>query len=272
MVICFQSGDSSRRQGAFGLAQAADQFRQSDVTTWGIVALICCAFAVISANVSALVPDAALAGLHSSRIQGGNVSQLRAEVAALQAETARLRRDATALETRFALADEAGNAVTRRVGALEVSVPKLLEALPAGAEIDRTNITAAIGSRPVLTYEAEGGSVAVSHVPMPEATRMANVPNQPMPSVVPNPMAFALALGPEVPAEEASTQWQDLTLKVGTLLIGLSPLVADQAESSAKRIVAGPIADAEQAQRICEQMVRVGIDCMPVPFTGNPLF
>lgn len=238
---------------------------------WGIIALVCGAFAVISANASALVPEPVLAGLHTSRIDGANVAQLRAQVAMLQAESVRMRRDAAALETRFALAEEANGSVTRRVGALEVSLPKLLEALPAGAEIDRTNITAAIDKGPVLTYEADGGSVSISQSPMPEATRMSNVPNQPMPSVVPNPMAFGLALGPEVPVEAASEQWQDLTLKVGTLLIGLSPLVADQTNSAAKRIVAGPIPDAEQARRLCDQMARVGIDCMPVPFTGNPL-
>ena len=62
------------------MLQAADQFRPSDVTFWGVIALVCGAVAVLSANVSAVMPEGVLAGLHSTRIEGANMSQVRAQL------------------------------------------------------------------------------------------------------------------------------------------------------------------------------------------------
>lgn len=252
--------------------RAADQFRQSDVMFWGIVALVCGAIAVVSANVSALIPDSALAVLHASRVDGANIVQLRGQLATLREETTRLRRDAAAMQTRFTLSEEAAGAVTRRVGALEVSLPKLLEALPAGAEIDRTNITAAIPAPgAVTTFEADGGTVAVTQQPMPLASAGTASLDQAMPAPVANPMAFGLALGPALPADQVQGEWDDLSAKVGPLLLGLGPLVADQADSTEKRLIAGPIESADRGQLLCNQLSQVGVACMLVPFTGNPL-
>lgn len=250
------------------MLQAADQFRPSDVTFWGVIALVCGAVAVLSANVSAVLPEGVLAGLHSTRIEGANMSQVRAQLTALQAETVRLRREATALQSRFALKEEGDGEITRRVGALEVSIPKLLEALPAGAEIDRTNLTASIPNGAVTIYDADGGSVAVTQKPMQiGATPL----DQPLPDPIPNPMAFGLALGPEVAADAAPAQWQATVAGVEGMLNGLGALLADQSESSAKRIVAGPVDDPDQAQALCNAMIERDVECMLVPFTGNPL-
>ena len=57
------------------MAKASEQFRQSDVTTWGIVALVLSGIAVMGANVSALMPRDVLAGLHKTRLEGASVDQ-----------------------------------------------------------------------------------------------------------------------------------------------------------------------------------------------------
>tara|TARA_R110002051_G_scaffold110663_2_gene183166 strand:+ start:289 stop:1062 length:774 start_codon:yes stop_codon:yes gene_type:complete len=255
------------------LAKASAQFRQSDVTSWGIIALVCGGIAVMGANISAVIPTSVLGGLHKTRIEGASLDQLRLQVAELREQTMQLKRDNTVLTTRFALAEQQGNAVQQRVGSLEVSLPRLLELQPPGPAVDRTAVTAAIGDAQV--FEADGGSVTVRRQPMAGAT---GAGSQPLPEIVdgaslaaPNAMAFGMALGAAIPAEQALGAWNDLSLKLGPLLFGLSPLLADAADGSDKRIVVGPIADLSEVTALCGRLERISIACLPVPFTGTPL-
>ncbi|WP_299721726.1 hypothetical protein [Devosia sp.] len=258
------------------MAKASEQFRQSDVTTWAVVALVCGAMAVFGANVSALVPQGMLSGLHKSRLAGASIDQLRNDVVELNTETARLRRDNNTLVNRFSLQEEAGNDVTQRVGALEVSLPKLLEAIPDTAQIDLTAETASIDPGNTVTYEADGGSVAIRQQPM---QLPAVIPAQPLPDAVastpklfiPNDSAFGIAVGTNVTAENAAATWDDLSNKLGPLLIGLSPLLVDQQDSDKKRIVVGPITRMTEATALCKRLERVSISCMPMPYGGTPL-
>jgi hypothetical protein len=258
------------------LARASEQFRQSDATTWGIVALVCGACAVFGANISALVPQGVLAGLHKTRIEGASIDQLRSDVRSLSEQTLALERENTVLLTRFALQEQTGNAVVQRVGALEVSLPKLIEALPSTAEIDRSSLTSSIGEGETLTYDADGGSVAIRQQPLQLGP---NEAAQPMPEAVahaaplavPDESAFGIAVGPSVTFDNAHAAWSDLSLKLGPLLFGLSPLLMDEAESDKKRIVVGPITQLTEATALCARLERVSISCMPMPFNGTPL-
>ncbi|MDB5585069.1 MAG: hypothetical protein JWP26_39 [Devosia sp.] len=240
------------------------------------MALVCGAMAVFGANVSALVPQGMLSGLHKSRLAGASIDQLRNDVVELNTETARLRRDNNTLVNRFSLQEEAGNDVTQRVGALEVSLPKLLEAIPDTAQIDLTAETASIDPGNTVTYEADGGSVAIRQQPM---QLPAVIPAQPLPDAVastpklfiPNDSAFGIAVGTNVTAENAAATWDDLSNKLGPLLIGLSPLLVDQQDSDKKRIVVGPITRMTEATALCKRLERVSISCMPMPYGGTPL-
>jgi hypothetical protein len=260
------------------LAKASEQFRQSDVTTWGIVALVLSGIAVMGANVSALLPPGVLAGLHKTRIEGASLEQLRIQVSDLREEQIRLRRENGVLTARFALDEQRGNEITRRVGALEVSLPDLLEALPDDANIDRSNLTAAIGKDPALVYEADGGSVVVRRQPMAEAQPVP-ADEQPLPAPVeqvasipvPDESAFGVALGPAVAFEQASGAWRDLTMKLGPLLFGLAPLLVDEANSDNQRIIVGPINQLSEATALCARLERLSVSCLPMPFTGTPL-
>jgi len=257
------------------LAKAAEQFRQSDVTTWGIVALVFGAIAVLGANISAVIPTSVLGGLHKTRIEGASVDQLRLQVADLREQAMQLQRENTVLNNRFALEEQQGNAVRQRVGALEVSLPQLLEALPDTARIDRSALTASIGE--ALVYDADGGSVMIRQQPMAEAAPAAGQ-EQPLPEPVqaasvamPNEVDFGIALGTSVPFEQASQTWNDLSMKLGPLLFGLSPLLVDEANSDNKRIVVGPITELSEATALCSRLERISISCLPMPFTGTPL-
>jgi hypothetical protein len=260
------------------LAKASEQFRQSDVTTWGIVALVLSGIAVMGANVSALMPQGVLAGLHKTRIEGASLEQLRIQVSDLREEQIRLRRENGVLTARFALDEQRGNEITRRVGALEVSLPNLLEALPDDANIDRSNLTAAIGKDPALVYEADGGSVVVRQQPMAEALPPA-AGEQPLPAPVaevaaipvPNEAVFGVALGPAIAFEQAPDAWRDLTMKLGPLLFGLAPMLVEEANSDNKRLLVGPINQLSEATALCARLERLSVSCLPMPFTGTPL-
>jgi hypothetical protein len=260
------------------LAKASEQFRQSDVTTWGIVALVLSGLAVMGANVSALMPHGVLSGLHKTRIEGASIEQLRAQVSELREEQIRLKRENSVLAARFALDEQRGNEITRRVGALEVSLPELLESLPDRTNIDRNNVTAAIGKDPALVYEADGGSVVVRQRPMSEA-QPAAAGEQPLPAPVgqlasipmPDESAYGVALGTAVPFEQAPEAWRNLTMKLGPLLFGLAPLLVDEANSDNQRIVVGPINQLSEATALCARLERLSVSCLPMPFTGTPL-
>ena len=64
------------------MARPVEHFRASDITVWGVFALVTWAIAVLGANVSAFIPDGVLGGLHASRLSGANLNQLRGQVAA----------------------------------------------------------------------------------------------------------------------------------------------------------------------------------------------
>jgi hypothetical protein len=255
------------------LAKAADLFRSSDVTRWGIVALVAWSAAVLLANISALVPADALGALHASRLEGGTMNQLRAQVAEIRSESDRMRRENNLLLQRFVMAEEAQGDVTRRVGALESTVPELAARVPETAIVD-DSVTASIFEGETMNFDAEGGTVSVTQKPLRglEAGVSAILPGADA-SAVPGAAdgsRFGIALGFPVAEEESESQWQDLLAKVGTLLIGLWPVTID-AETGGKTIIAGPLASETQAAELCGRLDRVGIPCKPVPFRGEPL-
>ena len=259
------------------MARASEQFRQSDVTTWGIVALVLGGIAVMAANISAVLPQNLMAGLHKTRIEGASVEQLRAQVSALRDATQTLKRDNEVLTARFNLGEQQSGEVVRRVGALEVSLPNLLEGY-SGMPVDRSSVTAAIGNDdPGLAYETDGGSVTVRHQPMADVQSTPSTQPLPEPieqvatAVAPSTMTYGIALGPAVGADQAGEAWRDLNMKLGALLFGFAPMLADQSDSSDKRIVVGPISQLAEATALCGRLERVSVACLPVPYTGTPL-
>lgn len=281
------------------LARSGEQFRQSDVTFWGIIALVFATGAMMFANLSAIFPANMMTGLHSTRLDGGSLNHLRTQVADLQGETVRIRNENDRLMTMITLAEQDQGAVNRRIGAIESSLPLLMEqnVTSSRSNIDHSIITAAIGTddnstmngdENVMLIEAEGGVVAVSHRPlegtMPEpkpapkemlTAAMPVIPAVPKITkpriVVAPPSAFGIALGPQVTVQDAFVAWKDITAKVGPLLLGLGPLLSGNAGAEQQRLVAGPITDYAQAEQLCVRVIRIGISCLPVPYAGHAL-
>lgn len=269
-----------------------DPFRQSDVTFWGVVALVFGASALLFANLSVVLPKNTLMALHSPRLDGGNLNLLRTQVADLRDEAVRMRNENNRLVTMITLAEQDQGAMTRRVGAIESTLPVLLENTQNGSNIDRSILTSGIDAAPVLS-EVEGGSVAISTTPLegtaPQPTSQIPSTNQGqpqprrvdqpkpaplMPQIVANagdPAAFGVALGPQVTVRDAFVAWKDITSKAGPLLLGLGPLLSGNAGADNQRLVAGPIDDYVRAEQVCVRMIRIGISCLPVPYAGQSL-
>jgi hypothetical protein len=251
------------------MAAQRDLVRTSDVTAWGVTALAVWTVAVFGANVSALVPATMLTGLHASRLEGVTLNQLRGQVAGLESETARLRRDNAALVQRFEMAEQQTGAVTRRVGALEISVPRSLEALSRGPEIDRGAVTASTSG--TGSFSVDGGEVVVRQRPL-TAPREAPMP----PPLAASAEAGAeiaplgIMLGAPVPAAAAASAWRTIADKVGPMLLGTEPLVAESPDG-AVRLVAGPMASLVIAEAMCAHIEAVAIDCAVAPYQGTAL-
>lgn len=259
------------------MAKASDQFQPRDVTFWGVFALFVWGLALVGASLSALIPDGVLGGLHASRLGGASLNQLRGEIAALQTQTSELNQENAVLLQRATLSEQQGGDVVRRVGALELTLPRILESLNGGAGVDRSAITASTGG-PVTTFKADGGSVSYTTTPLSSSPAGAapTVPDQPMPQplapdVAPDPGSFGIALGPPIDADEAGPAWQGLNDRVGTLLMGLGPILGHVEGGAGRRLVAGPISTEADARELCGRMAKAGIACESVPFIGDPL-
>jgi hypothetical protein len=240
------------------------------VTVWGIVALCSWGAAVFLANVSGLVPAHLLAGLHASRLEGATINQLRVQVAEIEAESNRMRLENNLLLQRFDLQQQQAADTTRRLGALEVSLPTIVERLPEAASIDNS-MTASITDGTPVTYEADGGSVTVEQKPLiaiHAGSAAEGIAEQS--SGLPDGSHFGVELGFAIEPADGEVQWQGFMAKVGTLLIGLEPVLAATEEGAAV-IVAGPLATRSQAAELCGRLDRVGIPCRPAPFKGEPL-
>jgi hypothetical protein len=262
------------------LAKPAEQFRPRDITFWGLFALAVWAVAILGAGASALIPSNVLAGLHSSRLEGGSATDLRNQVAELETQAAVLKQDNATLLQRLALGEQAAGEVTRRVGALELSMPKLVEAInngPAPTSVDNGVVTGATNGAPVVTFNADGGTVSYTTTPLDGArTPSGQSGPQPMPQALgemaqPDAGSFGVALGSPIDADEGDDAWQSVNTKVGTLLIGLAPLLGHVEGGAARRLVAGPIATEAGANELCGRMAKIGIACATVPFIGDPL-
>ena len=233
---------------------------------------MCGALAVLSANVAAVVPAAWLSGLHASHSDGATLVQLRRELSDLTAATADLRRANAVLGQRLALAENSSGEMTKRVGALEISIPSWLEGAPREVAVDRSLVTAAIGDGEPESIEGDGGSATVETKPLVLAAPEEQVlQEEPAVETAAAPETFGIALGQAVTQATAAEAWDALLSKLGPLLLGLSPLMSQGGPDGAQHLVAGPITDLSEAAALCRRLEKVSIGCLPVPYSGEPV-
>jgi len=103
---------------------------------------------------------------------------------------------------------------------------------------------------------------------LPATTTVANA-NPPAKADV---RAVGVAIGAPVQPGNALAAWQDLASKVGVMLVGMSPLLAeDPAGGGGKVLVAGPVASIAAATALCGKIDDTGLTCTPMPYVGADL-
>ncbi len=261
---------------------SVERYRQSDVNFWGMVAIVASGLAVATSSLPALLPAQVFTFFHASWMDGADINSLRAELATLSSETAALKLDTTEMLTRIGLAERNRGDIVQRVGALENTLPFLVEQIPPGTPIDASIVTSSIGDN-AETSRIPGGSVEIARTPLyPSETSTLNPVSGalPMPgTTVKTPVhvegldlervdtdAFGIAMGRTVTVDDAYVTWIDLRNKIGALLIGMDPILSgDHADY---HIVAGPIDRIARAEELCGYITRAGLQCLPVPYTG----
>ncbi|WP_029039868.1 hypothetical protein [Cucumibacter marinus] len=259
---------------------------KKDFMRWGVAAVASVALAVMSTNLAAYLPENWLVGLHATRIETGNMVGMKAEVDRMRIELARAERTNAVLNTRVSLMEDNRTNFARRVGALELSIPMLLESLPPDADLDYNLLTAAIGEDLLSeTREVEGGILVVKRSPMfpsEEELAAANAARtQPMPDsldAVRGPLrefdghSVGLVIGAPVAPGDAPAAWQAIRQDVGGLLIGLDPLLDPKlSEEGETRLIAGPVASLAEAERLCAEIGRAELQCSTADYAGVSL-
>jgi len=268
------------------LSKPIERYRQSDVNFWGVAAIAACGLALSAASIPALMPPQLFTALHASRINGADINALRAEMASLEQEAARIRNDTEQVLTRLGLADQDRGTLLQRVGALESTLPVLVEQIPPGGAIDTSIITSATGNVDE-SVAISGGRVEISRSPlyprqdlmkiddpaagsgeaMPEATESSTMLRTEAPDLARvSSEEYGIAVGGSVTVEDAYVTWLDVRNKVGALLIGMEPILS--ASTSGYHIVAGPVERIARAEELCGYVERAGLQCLPMPYSG----
>ncbi len=254
------------------------EVRQSDVSFWGIAALISGALAIFIANLSSILPSSLIVGLHSSKIEGGNINSLRSQLRQLQTETTQIRTEFSRLSSQFTLAEQGRGEVRQRVGALESSIPAILQAVPPGVAIDSSISTASINDNEV-NYQVEGGSVSITNYSLnPNADKdstpillQSEMPPKLVSKQEPeisSASEFGVAIGPFVTELDAYIEWKEIETKIGTLLLDLKPIISAKNSNEKQRLIAGPLNSYAEAEQLCSRIIRVGIECLPMAYEG----
>jgi len=255
------------------LAKLSEPIWARDITFWGVFALVAWGAAVLCAGANALLPPGLLSGLHAPLFQGSNAGQLQARIADLDARVAALKADNAALMNRVALTEEGRTDITKRLGALEVSMPRVIESINTPAPLDHSVITGDIAAPASMVEQADGGSVAYTTTPLTTQATAAPQTTQPMPSVLPlvapNSNAYGVALGPPILEMDGPTAWKSMNDRAGTLLVGLSPLLGIVEGDAGRRLIAGPLPTEAAARELCGSFAKLGIACASMAFIGD---
>jgi hypothetical protein len=270
------------------MAWQIEKYRQSDVNFWGVIAIACVGVAFAASNLSAMLPNQWLSGLHSTRQGGGSFSELQSQVASLREESTRLRTEGGRISTILKLGDSQQKDATKRIGALENSIPILLEQIPLGPNIDSATVTGSVNDQTSPVRQVQGGAVAVTTSPLDGGEVKQKVPAKISAVASPVMLAdtaetatsaglrplttefFGLAMGDSVDLQDAYLYWREIHNNVGALLLGLDPVLSDN-QNGEFHLVAGPVNTVADAESLCALILRNGLQCLPVPYSGYEL-
>lgn len=169
--------------------------------------------ALASASLSPLLPDGLLSGLHDSRSASASraafdaalaqLDETRAQLAELTKSQQRLQETSAALGTRFDRFVQQASTVRTHLEAVEKALPQVIRTLQPLEPSDNAVITGSIGKAPPSSsFDAPGGSVTVSQVPLTGNLAQSGTP--------PSGFAGAMEAMPAAPSD-LPQDWPKLT-------------------------------------------------------------
>jgi hypothetical protein len=149
-----------------------------------------------------------------------------------------------------------------RIGTLERS-------LDTTGSIPPVTPAAPVASSPLPTLSAPDTTAPGAAQPTRPAAPAAAAPTE----SVATRTEFGIDLGTSATIEGLRAQWTTLKARQGTLFEGLRPVVAvrDSAKGVELRLIAGPLANAGMAARLCAALSAGGTTCQPAVFDGQRL-
>lgn len=146
-----------------------------------------------------------------------------------------------------------------RIGTLERSLDTTGSIPPAAPAVNAASPPPAL-SAPETTAAPGAASPARPAAPAPTES-------------VATRTEFGIDLGTSATIEGLRTQWTAHKARQSTLLEGLRPIVAvrDGAKGVELRLIAGPLANAGVAARLCAVLSAGGLTCQPAVFDGQRL-
>ena len=246
------------------------------LTIWAVLAALALAYLSLLA-IRPDLADSLTPGPGDTAPEGNRgqraMSRALADIKDLRQTVALLERELTDLRTAVTVNDARDAVVTLRIAALESGLKTALataasRSAPVAGEAGQKPTPPAvhgfIEERP--TKEAREGRPGE---PPRTAASAAGAAARPAAPAGP-PVGVQLAAGPSVDALRLS--WQLLQENHKSALRSLEPrFIEATGEPSAYRLIAGPIATSEDAQRICERLKTRRVTCSVQPFTGSPL-
>ena len=179
-------------------------------------------------------------------------------------------------------------AVTARAAAPAIAAPP--PASPGGPQWISVAALPAFSTPSTLDAKASAGvpTAAPASPPYPMAPRPAEVAAHDAPSAMAvastagsitpaahrpktDVKAIGIAIGNPVTADSALANWQQIAGTVGVLLVGTSPLLADDPSGAGKVLVAGPLPGIAAATALCGKIEAASISCVPMPYVGTGL-
>ncbi len=80
-----------------------------------------------------------------------------------------------------------------------------------------------------------------------------------------------MAVGASFATGQAAAQWHNLEVRLGSLVIDMSPLVTEGTGANQQRLVVGPIGANVEARDFCQRLEQMEIACSPTSFAGAPI-
>lgn len=260
---------------ADGLTDEPPQRLLSRLATWAGVALICSGAAIMAARTEAGSQRLArlLEPAPPPVVQRAEAPRPAAADPLMLYETRRLADAVRSLSAeREALAERVA-AMERMAGQgggdVTASIPAR-EAPNAGAQAREPVIAA-----PTPVPRPGVRQVGPTAGPAAEATASVPAPAPAAQDSTAIRTEFGVDLAGELSMDALRSRWQQLRAQHGPLLEGLRPLVAVQDGARAGtvdlRLVAGPLANANAATRLCASLATAGVNCKPAVFDGQRL-